>query len=262
MRGARVLRAVGDPATRFEEDALRMIRAVRLATTLEFEVDAETLAGIRDASRAGRPPVGRADRRRARQAPGRAAAVDRAPAAVRDRAARADLRRPRGAAGHRPEQGPGRGPVGPHAAVGRRVAGDSAGGQAGRPPPRHRQAGHVRRRPLPRSRRGRCRAGRGVPRAVACPAIGARSGRRARPPPHVQLRGRTGRTRRSGGSSASCVHSATGSSRTCSRLREADNVGSGLPANAGRLDELRARIATELAAEAVLDRSGLVIDGR
>ena len=34
-----------------------------------------------------------------------------------------------------------------------------------------------------------------------------------------------------------------------------------LPANAGRIDELKARIATELAAEAVLDRSGLVIDG-
>jgi tRNA nucleotidyltransferase (CCA-adding enzyme) len=44
-------------------------------------------------------------------------------------------------------------------------------------------------------------------------------------------------------------------------LRAADNVGSGLPANAGRLDELRSRIATELAAEAVLDRSGLVVDG-
>ena len=44
-------------------------------------------------------------------------------------------------------------------------------------------------------------------------------------------------------------------------LRAADNVGSGLPANAGRLDELRARIATELAAEAVLDRKGLVVDG-
>jgi poly(A) polymerase/tRNA nucleotidyltransferase (CCA-adding enzyme) len=44
-------------------------------------------------------------------------------------------------------------------------------------------------------------------------------------------------------------------------LRAADNVGSGLPANAGRLDELQTRIATELAAEAVLDRSGLVVDG-
>ena len=44
-------------------------------------------------------------------------------------------------------------------------------------------------------------------------------------------------------------------------LREADNVGSGLPASAGRVDELRARIATELAAEAVLHRSGLAVDG-
>ncbi len=42
----RVLRAVGDPRRRFEEDALRMIRAVRLATTLGFGVEASTLAGI------------------------------------------------------------------------------------------------------------------------------------------------------------------------------------------------------------------------
>ena len=44
-------------------------------------------------------------------------------------------------------------------------------------------------------------------------------------------------------------------------LREADNVGSGLAAEAGLLDELRARIAAELAAEVVLDRHGLAIDG-
>jgi putative nucleotidyltransferase with HDIG domain len=44
-------------------------------------------------------------------------------------------------------------------------------------------------------------------------------------------------------------------------LREADNVGSGLPAQAGRLDELRARVAAELAADVVLDRGGLAIDG-
>jgi tRNA nucleotidyltransferase (CCA-adding enzyme) len=42
----RVLRAVGDPDERFREDALRMVRAVRLAATLEFEVEAETLAAI------------------------------------------------------------------------------------------------------------------------------------------------------------------------------------------------------------------------
>jgi putative nucleotidyltransferase with HDIG domain len=48
---ARVLRAVGDPRARFEEDALRMIRAVRLAATLGFGVEAETLAAMQ--ARAG-----------------------------------------------------------------------------------------------------------------------------------------------------------------------------------------------------------------
>jgi tRNA nucleotidyltransferase (CCA-adding enzyme) len=43
---ARLLRAVGDPGERFEEDALRMIRAVRLAATLGFEVEPRTLAGV------------------------------------------------------------------------------------------------------------------------------------------------------------------------------------------------------------------------
>jgi tRNA nucleotidyltransferase (CCA-adding enzyme) len=42
----RLLRAVGDPDRRFGEDALRMARAVRLAATLEFDVEAETLAAI------------------------------------------------------------------------------------------------------------------------------------------------------------------------------------------------------------------------
>ncbi len=46
----RLLRAVGDPSVRFEEDALRMVRAVRLAATLDFAVEPATLAAI--ASRA------------------------------------------------------------------------------------------------------------------------------------------------------------------------------------------------------------------
>lgn len=41
------LRAVGDPDARFREDALRMIRAVRLAAALGFEVEPSTLAAIR-----------------------------------------------------------------------------------------------------------------------------------------------------------------------------------------------------------------------
>ncbi|HEY2915937.1 MAG TPA: HD domain-containing protein [Candidatus Limnocylindrales bacterium] len=44
--GRRVLRAVGDPATRFEEDALRMVRAIRLAATLEFAIETATLRAI------------------------------------------------------------------------------------------------------------------------------------------------------------------------------------------------------------------------
>jgi putative nucleotidyltransferase with HDIG domain len=45
---ARRLRAVGDPAARFGEDALRTVRAVRLAAVLEFEIEPATLAGIRE----------------------------------------------------------------------------------------------------------------------------------------------------------------------------------------------------------------------
>jgi putative nucleotidyltransferase with HDIG domain len=40
------LRAVGDPDERFREDALRMVRAVRLAANLAFEVEPATLAAI------------------------------------------------------------------------------------------------------------------------------------------------------------------------------------------------------------------------
>ena len=43
----RLLRAVGDPDARFREDALRMMRAVRLAATLELEIEPATLAAIR-----------------------------------------------------------------------------------------------------------------------------------------------------------------------------------------------------------------------
>ena len=42
----RLLRAVGEPGERFSEDALRMIRAVRLAATLDFVIEPDTLAAI------------------------------------------------------------------------------------------------------------------------------------------------------------------------------------------------------------------------
>ena len=44
-------------------------------------------------------------------------------------------------------------------------------------------------------------------------------------------------------------------------LREADSVGSGLPPSAGELDELRARVAAEMDAGPILDRSALAIHG-
>ena len=42
-----LIRAVGDPNERFHEDALRMMRAVRFASKLDFVIDSPTLAGIR-----------------------------------------------------------------------------------------------------------------------------------------------------------------------------------------------------------------------
>lgn len=43
---AGTIRAIGDPAQRFAEDKLRMLRAVRFAARFEFEIEAETLAVI------------------------------------------------------------------------------------------------------------------------------------------------------------------------------------------------------------------------
>jgi putative nucleotidyltransferase with HDIG domain len=44
---ARLVRAIGDPAQRFDEDKLRMLRAVRFAARFDFEIEAGTEAAIR-----------------------------------------------------------------------------------------------------------------------------------------------------------------------------------------------------------------------
>ncbi len=45
---AKLIRAVGDPGDRFSEDALRTMRAVRLATTLSFTIEPETGKAIKN----------------------------------------------------------------------------------------------------------------------------------------------------------------------------------------------------------------------
>lgn len=42
----RLIRAVGDPASRFKEDALRLMRAIRFATQLGFSIEPDTLHAI------------------------------------------------------------------------------------------------------------------------------------------------------------------------------------------------------------------------
>jgi poly(A) polymerase len=44
---ARLLRAIGEPTQRFEEDKLRMLRAVRLATRFDLAIDPATAAAVR-----------------------------------------------------------------------------------------------------------------------------------------------------------------------------------------------------------------------
>lgn len=44
---ARRLRAIGDPHLRFEEDRLRLLRAVRFAATLDFQIEPATWAAVR-----------------------------------------------------------------------------------------------------------------------------------------------------------------------------------------------------------------------
>lgn len=43
----KIIRAVGNPDERFEEDALRLLRAVRLATELSFEIEEKTATAIK-----------------------------------------------------------------------------------------------------------------------------------------------------------------------------------------------------------------------
>ena len=45
---SKTLRMIGDPATRYREDPVRMLRVARFAAKLNFHLDAATEAPIRD----------------------------------------------------------------------------------------------------------------------------------------------------------------------------------------------------------------------
>ena len=44
----RIIRAVGDPQRRFEEDPLRMMRGIRFLSQLDFKLDVKTKNAIHD----------------------------------------------------------------------------------------------------------------------------------------------------------------------------------------------------------------------
>lgn len=257
---AKLLRAVGEPRARFEEDALRMIRAVRLAATLGFGVDPGTLAGIQArAELAGHLSGERI-----------AAELDKL------------LEAPRPSVGLRLLSDTGLlGSISPELAAQRGIPQNKEPGEdlwdhtlravdaapAARPIVRMAALLHDIGKPatfadghfLGHDAAGAELAGAFLDRLRAPRAVRTRV---------VDLVGHhmfsyepnwsDAAVRRFIGKIAAL---GKGTLEDLLLLREADNIGSGLPPMAGRLDELRTRIAAELAADSVLDRAGLAIDG-
>jgi putative nucleotidyltransferase with HDIG domain len=257
---ARVLRAVGNPATRFQEDALRMIRAVRLATTLGFDVEADTLVGIRTHAElvghlSGERIAAELDKLLAAPAPSiglrllcdTGLLVHVSPELAAERGIVQNKIPGEDLWDHTlrtVDAAPASRPAVRLAALlhdvgkpvtfvnGHFLGHDAVGAQLA--------AAFLERLHVPRSVHGRVVGLVGLHMFSYEPNWSDAAVRRF----IAKLRAL-----------------GDGFIEDLLALRAADNVGSGLPANAGRLDELRARISAELAAEAVLDRSGLVVDG-
>jgi len=257
---AGILRAVGDPRARFEEDALRMIRAVRLAATLEFGVEPATLAAIQ----------ARADLVAHLSGERIGAELDKLLAA------------PAPSVGFRLLSDTGLlAPISPELAAQRGILQNKVPGEdlwdhtlrsvdaasPTRPVVRLAALLHDIGKPatfseghfLGHDAVGAELAGALLDRLHEPRAV------RDRVVELVRLHMFSYESSWSGAAVRRFIGRigalGDGALEELLELREADNVGSGLPRSAGRLGELRARIANELAADVVLDLRGLAVDG-
>ena len=257
---ARLLRAVGDPKARFEEDALRMVRAVRLAATLDFAIEPATLEGIGACSSlvahlSGERIAAELDRLLAAPVPSAGLRLMRDTGVLA--AISADLAAQRGIPQNKvPDED-----LWDHTL--RSV--DAA--PASRPIVRLAALLHDIGKPatfadghfLGHDVVGAQLAGAFLDRLHAPRAVRDRVVELVRN--HMfsyESSWSDAAVRRFIAKMAKLGDGALGE---LIALREADNAGSGLPPGAGRLAELRVRVAAELAADAVLDRRGLAVDG-
>jgi tRNA nucleotidyltransferase/poly(A) polymerase len=257
---ARSLRAVGDPGQRFEEDALRMVRAIRLATTLGFEIEPKTLDGIR----------AKADLVRHLSGERIAAELDKLLGAERSSVGLRLLEETGLLAGISEDLAAQRG------VPQNKVPGEDLwdhtvrtvdAAAAARPIVRLAALVHDIGKPstfadgrfVGHEIVGADRAGAFLDRLHAPRAVRERVTALVRQ--HMfgyEPSWSDAAVRRF---IAKMDGIGEGALDELLALREADNVGSGLPAGAGRITELRARVAAAREADLVLDRAGLAVDG-
>jgi tRNA nucleotidyltransferase (CCA-adding enzyme) len=253
---ARLIRAVGEPDRRFEEDALRMLRAIRFAATLDFEIEPATLEAIRRHA----PLVAHLSGERIAVELDRILAAPQPSVGLR-------LLADTGLLDH----------VSPELAAQRGIAQNKVAGEdlwdhtlrtvdaaANRPVVRLAALVHDIGKP----------ATAADGHFYAHETVGAVLAERFLERLHVPrstadrvvhlVRQHMFRYQPTWGDPAIrrfLAKAEPGAVEDLFALREADNVGSGVPPDAEHLGELRARVATELDAGPILDRSALAIDG-
>jgi putative nucleotidyltransferase with HDIG domain len=251
-----LIRAVGEPRQRFEEDALRIVRAIRFATTLGFTIEPATLAAIRDTA----PLVAHLSGERIAAELAKILAAERPSVGLRLLADTGVLAA-----------------ISPDLAAQRGIEQNKISGEdlwdhtlrtvdaaEGRPvvrlaallhdlgKPATAADGHFYRHEVVGAElAGSLLERLHAPRSLAEPVV------------HL-VRQHMFRYEPNWGDSAIRRFLAKVGPEAIEdlfALREADNVGSGVPADADDLRVLRSRIAAELASGPLLDRSGLAIDG-